>query len=902
MRPAHHTRPKRKRSLKRKVIVLVSGFVATTMVVVTVVVAILLDGYLSHQMQNTLKDVGYSVQMLLEQRIAYLVENTERLTENQLVINGLLDPQGRQTYLPKLSENFAQGRDVLAFSLVDFDGRPIYQNGSELPDYNSSRELRTALAMGQLTLFIRPPENHLVVAAPVEFYETAQGAVVVEFDLEAISQRNRLNHPTAYYKLFHGNREILSRNFSAEEHYIGERVTADGASPMLRRLQLQLEIGLPETVYRAPVWEAVQHFVFLGALLTIAAVFMSAWIANTIARPILTLYRRVTAKEPTEGLENALGTGDELEELAHGFALRTAELKEQQQRLERMAHFDALTQLPNRVLLADRMQQALARAERSGALLAICYLDLDGFKPINDRYGHGFGDMLLVEVAARLRQAVRGTDTVARLGGDEFVLLLADLRYQSECEHTLDRLLKSVAQPYPLGAGLNVEVSASVGVTLFPMDDSDSDTLLRHADQAMYLAKQNGRNQYHLFDPDHDRQIRTHREALFRLEQALAREEFVLHYQPKINMRDGTVIGAEALIRWQHPERGLLPPGEFLPLIENTDLVVSVDEWVLRRALSDLGGWLGQGLDLSVSVNIAGRHLQRRDFRAGLEALLAQHRQIPRGALELEILETTALADLQQVSKLIEACQELGISFALDDFGTGYSSLGYLKQLPAEVLKINKSFVCDMLDDREDLAIVEGIIGLTRAFGRRVIAEGVETVEHGVMLLQLGCDLGQGFGIAEPMPPAQIPEWVRHYRVDPLWQETERVVWSHEDLPLITAEFEHQHWFQELEAYLDADPGEAGPPPDAENCRFGHWLAQTGEEQYRVRYGFPALVALHTEIHALANELLRLREKGERDRIGERRGELVRLRNRLVKQLRNLRTKPASRAGSVQAR
>ncbi len=326
--------PDRRRSLKRRLVVQVSGFVAATMVLVTVLMAVLLDGYLSRQMQGSLQDVGRSAQRLLEQRIAYLVENTDRLAGNQLVINGLIDPEGRQTYLPKLAENFAEGRDVLAFSLVDFDGRPVYQTRSELPDYNSSRELRTALAMGQRALFIRPPENHLVVAAPIAFYDTTQGAVVVEFDLDAISKRNELYHPAAYYKVFDRGREIIAHNFSAQQRYISQRVAANGGSPIIGALALELEIGLPEAVYRAPVWEAVQRFIALGALLTLAAVFVSAWIGNTIARPIITLYRRVTAEQSAAALARPLGTGDELEELARGFARRTAELHAIQDELE----------------------------------------------------------------------------------------------------------------------------------------------------------------------------------------------------------------------------------------------------------------------------------------------------------------------------------------------------------------------------------------------------------------------------------------------------------------------------------------------------------------------------------------------------------------------------------------
>ncbi len=327
--------PYGRRSLKRRLVLQVSGFVALAMLLVTVLVALLLDGYLNRQMQLALGDVGRSVQMLLEQRIAYLVENTERLTGNHFVVNGLVDPQGRQTYLPKLVENFAEGRDVLAFSLVDFDGRPVYRNQSELHDYNASRELRAALAMGQRTLFVEAPEPRLVVVAPIEYYHTTQGAVVVEFDLDAISRRHRPLEPGTYFKLLVGGREVVAHDFVPGLPYVSQRFVAERDAPLLQGLHLELEIGLPESVYGAPVWEAVGRFVALGGILTLAAVFVSAWIGNSIANPILTLYQRVKRTDHSaDSLCSPLGTRDELEELALAFDQRTAELRAIQGELE----------------------------------------------------------------------------------------------------------------------------------------------------------------------------------------------------------------------------------------------------------------------------------------------------------------------------------------------------------------------------------------------------------------------------------------------------------------------------------------------------------------------------------------------------------------------------------------
>jgi diguanylate cyclase (GGDEF)-like protein/PAS domain S-box-containing protein len=354
-----------------------------------------------------------------------------------------------------------------------------------------------------------------------------------------------------------------------------------------------------------------------------------------------------------------------------------SDLKAAQRRLEALANFDALTGLPNRALLADRLRQAISTARRQQQLLAVVFLDLDGFKEVNDELGHETGDRLLVEVARRLAGAVRGGDTVARLGGDEFVLLLVGLADMAEMEPVLNRVLTEVAQPYRI-EGRELLLSASMGVAVYPVDEADPDTLLRHADQAMYQAKQSGRNRFLFFDPAVDREMQGRHQQLERLRQALRQGEFRLHYQPKVNLRRGEVIGMEALLRWQHPERGLVPPGEFLPLIEQSDLIIQIGEWVLDEALAQVGRWQAVGRSWPVSVNIAARHLQRHGFVERLKDLLAAHPEVPPASLELEVLETAVLEDIEHVRTTIIACQSLGVGVAVDDFGTGYSSLAYL--------------------------------------------------------------------------------------------------------------------------------------------------------------------------------------------------------------------------------
>ncbi|MBV5297087.1 MAG: EAL domain-containing protein, partial [Rhodoferax sp.] len=445
-------------------------------------------------------------------------------------------------------------------------------------------------------------------------------------------------------------------------------------------------------------------------------------------------------------------------------------IKEHQNVLERLAHFDTLTQLPNRLLLSDRLQQSMAQAMRRGQQLAVAYIDLDGFKAINDLYGHDAGDRVLMALANGMKDSLREGDTLARIGGDEFVAVLIDLDGSSACLPLLTRLLAAAAKPVVLGDHVP-QVSASVGVTFYPQaHEVEADQLLRQADQAMYQAKLAGKNRYHLFDAAQDSSLREHHESLERIRRALELGEFVLYYQPKVNMKSGLVIGAEALIRWQHPQRGLLAPVEFLPVIEDHPLAVAVGEWVIDTALTQVERWRAAGLELAVSVNMGTRQLQQADFVDRLQALLAQHPQLQPSCLELEILETSALSDMAQVSKVIAACAAIGVAFALDDFGTGYSSLTYLKRLRVGLLKIDQSFVRDMLHDPDDLAILQGVISLAAAFKRQVIAEGVETVAHGSALLQLGCELAQGYGIARPMPGEQLPAWAASWQPDAAWR------------------------------------------------------------------------------------------------------------------------------------
>jgi len=433
--------------------------------------------------------------------------------------------------------------------------------------------------------------------------------------------------------------------------------------------------------------------------------------------------------------------------------------KKYQSQLEHLAHYDALTNLPNRVLLIDRLNQALALQSRNGKNLAVVYLDLDGFKEVNDTHGHSVGDQLLGRLAARLTQTLRDSDTVARLGGDEFVLLLNNLDHPDECYPLLKRVLDAAAQPILIGGNVHI-VSASLGVSFYPQSgEIGPDQLLRQADQAMYQAKLSGKNRYQIFDEQMDRNVRDRNESIKRIHQGLTENEFVLLYQPQVNLRTGDIVGAEALIRWQHPEKGTLLPDTFLPEIEDTPLAVELDEWVISKSLSQLNCWHAQGFNIQVSVNISARYLQRTDFKEHIASLLSHHPQVKPELLMFEVTESSALSEIEHVSSVIRSCNELGVRFALDDFGTGYSSLTYLKHLPADQLKIDRSFLRDMLDNPGDLAIVKAILGCSGAFRCEVIAEGVESAEQGDILLQLGCELAQGYAFAYPMTAEELLHW-----------------------------------------------------------------------------------------------------------------------------------------------
>jgi len=436
-------------------------------------------------------------------------------------------------------------------------------------------------------------------------------------------------------------------------------------------------------------------------------------------------------------------------------------LREQQLRLDRLAHVDALTHLPNRALLSDRLEQALSASRDNGTRVAICVLDLDRFKSVNDSLGRETGDRILVEVARRLQATVRSIDTVARLGGDVFAVLVKDIASDEEIEQILEQLRLATSHGLGLATGVDLGLTASIGVRIVGPEDTDPDALLRQAEHALYSAKRDARGSAVRFNPEHDRRIAARREQASAVADALQQGHMVLHYQPIVELRSGRVRAVEALIRWQRPGHRPLPPGHWLGAIEDDPVMLELDAWVLRAALADCADWHRRGVVLDVNVNVSARWLHDPGFPAAVRHALDAHPDLSPSRLKFEIVESAALADIAAVSSTMEACTAFGVAFALDDFGTGYSTLTYLKTLPASALKIDRSFIEHMIEDEQAQSIVRGVIGLASGSGRQVVAEGVEREDQALRLGELGCDFAQGYFYSPPQPAELMIEWLR---------------------------------------------------------------------------------------------------------------------------------------------
>jgi diguanylate cyclase (GGDEF)-like protein/PAS domain S-box-containing protein len=446
--------------------------------------------------------------------------------------------------------------------------------------------------------------------------------------------------------------------------------------------------------------------------------------------------------------------------LVFGIAHDVTEIKAAERRVTHLAYHDVLTGLPNRALLTERAALALALAARQGQELAVLFLDLDRFKEVNDSLGHAEGDTLLVQTAARLQSLTRAEDTLCRLGGDEFVLLLATAG-QAGALRVADKLLEAFHPPF-IVAGHSLRVTVSIGIALYPHDGANFSDLLKNADAALYRAKQDGRNTRVFYDQEMN--VATFERLVLEAElrQAIEAGQLRAYFQPQIRLNDGQVVGAEALVRWQHPERGLVPPGQFIPVAEASDLIVALGDWMLDTVCRQLAAWRDARLPpLTVAVNLAARHFCLPNLADRIHGLLEAY-NLPPQALELELTESTLLETGARTTDTLLALQRLGIGLAIDDFGTGYSSLSYLKRLPLTALKIDQSFVCDLVTNPDDRMLAATIVDLGHHLGLAVVAEGVETEAQRHILLEQGCDLAQGYYFGRPAPAAEFTERFLH--------------------------------------------------------------------------------------------------------------------------------------------
>lgn len=446
-----------------------------------------------------------------------------------------------------------------------------------------------------------------------------------------------------------------------------------------------------------------------------------------------------------------------------GIAEDITERKHAEEQLMRLAHYDVLTSLPNRVLFYDRLKQALAQARRNGWIVGVMFIDVDRFKNVNDTMGHAVGDRLLQQISERLKATVRAGDTVGRLGGDEFAVVLSNLASAQDANLVAQKMMACFAEPFRL-EGTEVYVTGSIGITLYPDDSTEQDILIRNADAAMYKAKEIGRDTYQFYTPEMNTRALEAMGMESSLRRALDRNEYLLYYQPKVGIANGEITGLEALIRWRHPERGLVSPGEFMPVLEETGLIVPVGQWVLNAVCRQIKEWQESGVPpVPVAVNLSGRQFTAKDLGATIKRTLEEH-QIDAALVELEITESSLMVNTEEAVRTLEYLSSLGVALSIDDFGTGYSSLSYLKRFPLDSLKIDRSFIRDVTTDGDDATITRAVISMAHSLGLKVVAEGVETEQQLAFLTEYGCDQIQGYFFSRPLPADECGTWLREMR------------------------------------------------------------------------------------------------------------------------------------------
>lgn len=683
--------------------------------------------------------------------------------------------------------------------------------------------LNAALLDATVLIIIILPALYFFVVRPIQRAIKQQQAIDGELRIAAIAfeTQESILITDANHKILRVNKGFVESTGYTSEEVIGQTPTI-------------LKSGLHDETFYTTMWDHIrQHDHWQGEILD-----------KRKNGEIFPKHLTITAVR------------NDKHEVTHyvGMHADISDVRKVKSDLLRAGLHDPLTGLPNRLLFSERLNYAL-KQDSLNHILAVVMIDLDHFKPINDTHGHEIGDKVLIEVANQIKMVTRESDVIARLGGDEFVILLNEISSIEACEQTLERLRQALATAQVID-GLKLNLSASIGATLYPDDNSDADGLLRHADEAMYIAKHGGKNRCVIFDASAAAQRSSLQQKLNQIRDAIEKQELTLYYQPQVDMKAGEVIGMEALIRWQSPAQGQILPGEFMPLVENSEISVPIGRFVLRTAIKQLSVWRKMGFNWRISINISPRHLEHPEFIDHLELILVDYPDVPPDMVELEIVESSALEDIEQVVSVMQAVRKLGVHFALDDFGTGHASLTYLRRLPVRTLKIDRSFVRDMLDDPSDLIMIEGISSLAQTFDHVVLAEGVENLNLGALLIQIGCHQAQGYAIARAMPAIEVASWAQAWRPDIIWQQAARRDWRREDLPLLYAAMSHRIWVNNMQTLIEGR-NSAIPQLNEHLCRFGQWQYGLGFKRYGTLPEYAGIVPLHSEVHKTGRSIVK---------------------------------------------
>ena len=558
-----------------------------------------------------------------------------------------------------------------------------------------------------------------------------------------------------------------------------------------------------------------------------------------------------------------------------------------EEEVTRLSLFDPLTGLPNRRLFQDRLNQATNRHLRSKGRFGVGILDLDGFKQVNDRLGHQSGDDLLVQVSERLRGVLRGTDTLSRLGGDEFGIIFSELEGEKETA-IFDRIISSLASPIPLGKEL-VTVGGSLGITIIPPDEGGDENLIKHADLAMYMVKEHGKNGWEIFHPMMSQSLENAHRTKEELVRSFKEKRFSIYYQPQIEMTSGKLEGVEALLRWDHPERGHLKSEEFIGVLEGCELIIDVERWVLEEILSQIPIWAEQNICPRVRMNIGSRHLLSGTFAEDLRSAFSRHPDVRPQSIEIDLSETKSFQEVQKVKAVFDECRRFGVAISISHIGTDHGSLSYIQTLGIDRVTIDQRFVQRLPKSPQDMAIVASLVTSAQLLLIDVIGEGIETEEEGELLLKWGCRIGQGFAIAHPMPAEKIPEWHRQYRPFDSWAQWNQVPWEPKDYPLLMAKEAARVFYENFISGIGT-PGETRVEwTDSHRCLQGRWIDGNGSLRYGNTTEFKKYKDAHEYLHSQIREAISARDREDHPRFSALKNSIREINRELIRSLEQIR-------------